>query len=68
MFWIIYALVATAVAVAAIITAIKAIITAIKWELAARTIMLFCKEKYREPTDEEVADYTKRTVGKTLQK
>lgn len=59
MFLGIYAIIVT-------IIAIRFIINSFKWKLATRTIILFCKEKFREPTDEEVADYTKRAAGNTM--
>lgn len=53
---------ATAITVIAIILVIKAV----KWKIATRAITLFCKEKFREPTDKEIVDYTKRAADKTL--
>lgn len=46
--------------------AIILVIKVIKWKIATRAITLFCKEKFREPTDKEIADCTKRAASKTL--
>lgn len=59
MFLGIYAIIVT-------IIAIGFIINSFKWKRATRTITLFCIEKFREPTDEEVADYTRRAAGNTM--
>lgn len=55
----IYALIITVIAVVAIVNSIK-------WKIATRALTLFCKEKFREPTDKEIADCTKRAADKTL--
>ena len=39
-------------------------ISAIKWYIATLSITYFCIDKFREPTKEEIADYTKKAVGK----
>lgn len=59
MFLCIYAIIVT-------IIAIGFILNSFKWKIATRAITLFCKEKFREPTNEEVADYTKRAAGNTM--
>lgn len=56
------AIYATAITAIAIILAINVM----KWKIATRAITLFCKEKFREPTNKEIADYTKRAAGKTF--
>ena len=55
----IYAIIITTIA---IYLAIKVL----KWKIATRAIILFCKEKFREPTDKEIADCTKRAASKTF--
>lgn len=40
------------------------VITALKWKISTRALVWFCKDKSIEPTDEEIADYTKKVVGK----
>lgn len=56
---LIYALIVTAVAVIFIINSFK-------WKIAARAVTLFCKENFREPTDKEIADYSKKAADKSL--
>lgn len=53
-----------AIAISAI--AIKFIISSIKWKIATRALTLFCKEKFREPTEEEIADCSKRATDNTV--
>lgn len=55
----IYALIVTVIAIAFIVKSIK-------WKIAARALMLFCKEKFREPTEKEIADCSKKAADKTL--
>lgn len=55
----IYAIVVTIIAVVALFKSIK-------WKIATRAITLFCVEKFRKPTDEEIADCSKRTISKML--
>lgn len=59
MFVSVYAVIATVVAVVAIIKAVK-------WKIATRAITLFYKEKFRAPTKEEIADCTKRAADNTI--
>ena len=33
---------------------------AIKWKITAYAVTMFCIEKFREPTDKEIAEYTKK--------
>lgn len=53
---------------AIVITVIAAIfaLCSLKWKIATRALTLFCKEKFREPTKNEIADYSKRAAGKTF--
>lgn len=37
---------------------------ALKWKISALIITLFCIEHFRKPTDKEIADYTKKAIGK----
>jgi hypothetical protein len=53
-------------AVIATVVAVVAIIKAVKWKIATRAITLFCKEKFRSPTKEEIADCTKRAADNTI--
>ena len=48
------------------IIAVSAIIIAMKWKISMLAITYFCIDKFREPTDEEIADYTKRAVSKII--
>ena len=48
------------------IIAIISIIKMLKWKVAFRSITLFCVENFREPTDKEIADCSKRTISKML--
>ncbi len=57
----IYAFVTTVIAVIFIVLTLK-------WKIITRAIVLFCIEKFRKPTDEEIADCTKRTINKMLRK
>ena len=50
------------------IIAVIAIIAAIKWKISMLTITYFCIDKFRKPTDEEIADYTKKAVSKMLKR
>ncbi len=50
------------------IIAVVALFKSIKWKIATRAIALFCIEKFRKPTDEEIADYSKRAASKMLKK
>ena len=56
---LIYALIATA-------AAIMFAINSFKWKIATRAVTLFCKENFREPTDKEIADYSKKAADKSL--
>lgn len=56
--WI-YATVVTAIAVIFIVKFIK-------WKVATYSILMFCIENFREPTDEEIADCTKLTVSNLI--
>ena len=38
------------------------ILAVVKWKIATIAITYFCKENFREPTDEEIADYAKKAV------
>ena len=53
-------------AVAVTLIAVIAIIIAVKWKISTLTITYFCVDKFREPTDKEIADYTKKAVSKML--
>lgn len=57
MWLIIYAIVITVLAV------IFAILT-IKWKIATHAITYFCISNFREPTSEEIADCSKKAIGK----
>jgi hypothetical protein len=46
------------------IIAVSAIIIAMKWKISMLAITYFCIDKFRKPTDEEIADYTKKAVSK----
>ena len=48
------------------VIAIVFIVKSIKWKIATRALTLFCKEKFREPTEKEIADCSKRAADKTL--
>ena len=48
------------------IIAIILIVKMIKWKIAFQSITLFCVENFREPTDKEIADCSKRTISKML--
>ena len=52
MFLTVYAVIATAVAVVAIIKAVK-------WKIATRTMVAYCKKNFKIPTDKELADCSK---------
>lgn len=56
---LIYALISTA-------AAIMFAINSFKWKIATRAVTLFCKENFREPTDKEIADYSKKAADKSL--
>lgn len=45
-----------------IIALILAII-ALKWKIATHAITYFCVSKFREPTDEEIADCSKKAIS-----
>ena len=47
---------------------IIAIFLALKWKLIAYAVTMFCVEKFRKPTEKEIADYTKRVISKSLKK
>lgn len=36
----------------------------LKWKITAKVLFLFCKEQFREPTDEEISGYTNRIFKK----
>lgn len=36
----------------------------LKWRIATKAVVLFCKEKFRNPTEKEIADYSKMAIGK----
>jgi hypothetical protein len=59
MFLTVYAVIATAVAVVAIIKAVK-------WKIATRTMVAYCKKNFKIPTDKELADCSKEAAGKTI--
>ena len=54
---VIYAIVVT------VLVIMFAILT-LKWKISTLSITMFCIENFREPTDKEIADCTKRTVSK----
>lgn len=54
---IIYAVIATVLAI------VFAILT-IKWKIATHAITYFCISNFREPTSEEIADCSKKAIGK----
>lgn len=51
-------------AVSVTIIAILLAILVFKWKISTKAIILFCIEKFRQPTDKEIADCIKRTVSK----
>lgn len=55
-------------AVSVTIIAIVLAISMFKWRISTRAIILFCIEKFRQPTDKEIADCTKRTISKMFTK
>ncbi len=55
----IYAIVVTLIAVALWIRCFL-------YKKALRAVTLFAKEQYREPTKEEISNYTKRAVAETF--
>lgn len=57
MFLSVYAVIATVVAVVAIIKPVK-------WKIATRAITLFCKEKFRSPTKYRSRTSTKRIYNR----
>lgn len=54
---VIYAIIVTVIAVILAVNALK-------WKISTRAITWFCIENFRKPTDEEIADCTKRTISK----
>lgn len=56
---LIYAIIAT-------IIAIILFIRSIKWKIAFKSMTLFCLENFRKPTDKEIADCSKRTVSRMM--
>lgn len=43
---------------------IISVIIALKWKVSALALIWFCKDRSVEPTDEEIADYIRKVVGK----
>lgn len=39
-------------------------VMALKWKIATHAITYFCISKFRQPTDEEIADCSKKAIGK----
>ena len=56
---LVYAIIVTIIAVILIVKMFK-------WKVAFHSITLFCVENFREPTDKEIADCSKRTISKML--
>lgn len=56
----------TIYAVVATVVAVVAIIKAVKWKIATRTMVAYCKKNFKIPTDKELADCFKEAAGKTI--
>lgn len=41
---------------------------AIKWKITAYAVTMFCIEKFRKPTNKEIAEYTKKTISNFLKR
>ncbi len=51
---------ATAITILAVVLGINAL----KWKISTHAVIWFCKEHNKEPTEKEIADYTKRVISK----
>lgn len=56
----------TIYAVVATVIAVVAIIKAVKWKIATRAMVVYCTKNFRIPTDKELADCSKEAAGKTI--
>lgn len=45
---------------------IIAVISAIKWRIATLALIWFCKDKFREPTETEIADCARSVIHKKI--
>ena len=43
---------------------IISVIMALKWKISTHALIWFCKDKLVEPTEKEIADYTRKAAGK----
>lgn len=50
------------------LVAILLVINVLKWKISTMSLIWFCKEKFREPTDEEISNYSKKVVRKMLRR
>lgn len=50
------------------LVAILLVIKVLKWKISTMSLIWFCKEKFREPTDEEISNYSKKVVRKMFRK
>lgn len=38
----------------------------LKWKISTLALTWFCKEKFREPNEKEIADYTRKVISKMI--
>ena len=50
------------------VVAVVLVIKVLKWKISTMSLIWFCKEKFREPTDEEISTYSKNVVRKMFRK
>lgn len=50
------------------IAAVIFAISALKWKIATRTMIMFCKNKFREPTAEETVECSKQVIRRMFKK
>ena len=48
------------------IIALVLAIIALKWKISTRAVIYFCMKYFRQPTDEEIADCSKKAISEML--
>lgn len=50
------------------IVAVICFVNSLKWKIGTMTVLYFCADKFREPTDKEIADYKEKVFSKLLKR